>query len=132
MRAPLATGSRTSLDTGDGDEDDTNDMLGAMPCRQPTRPDEAPYSPLSAVTKVMVNNPGVALIDTYADQLQSDITSAVELFAGIDAGDLEVPEPQTEDPSGNPVPGSQGQLFFHYPVPVPADHVPFPCDGSAR
>ena len=117
--------------TGDNDDNDTNNTLGAVPCKQPLRTLEEAYSPLWAVNKVVVQ-PGAAisLIDTTSDQLQSDLQSAVDLFAAFGAGDLSEPEPQTEDSSGNPVPGNDGQIFFNCPNPVPAGYVPFPCEAG--
>ena len=117
--------------TGDGDTNDTNNTLGSVPCKVPLDPEELPYSPLWGVNKVMVQ-PGasISLIDTTGDQLQSDIKSAVDMFAAVDLGDISEPEPQTEDSSGNPVPGNDGQIFFNCPNPVPTGYVPFPCSDN--
>jgi len=43
---------------------------------------------------------------------------------------LLAPVKQTEDSSGNPVPGNEGQIFFNCPNPVRPDYVPFPCSDN--
>ncbi len=117
--------------TGDGDDNDTNNTIGSVPCEQPLREEELPYSPLWGVNKCIVQ-PGadVSLIDTTGDQLQSDIQSAVDLFDAVDAGDIAECEPQTEDSTGNAIPGNEGQIFFNCPNPVPTGYVPFPCEDN--
>jgi len=116
--------------TGDGDDNYTNYTVGSIPCVQPEDTEELVYSPLWAVNKVMVLDPTISLIDTTGDQLQSDIQSAVQMFEAIDNGYLAEPEPQTEDSSGNPVPGNDGQVFFNCPNPVKTGFVPFPCSAN--
>lgn len=115
--------------TGDGDANDTNNVLGAVPCER-TRAEEKVYSPLWGVNMLFVEEPATQLIDSYADQMQSDVKSAETLFDNVELGVLTEPEPQTEDTSGNPVPGNEGQVFFNCPNPVPVDYVPYPCEAN--
>jgi len=116
--------------TGDGDVNDTNNTIGALPCRVPMRSKENVYSPLWAVNKVFVLDPAISLVDKTGDQSISDSQSVTNIFDGVDAGKYSKPEKQTEDSSGNPVPGNQGQVFFNCPNPVPANYVPFPCEDN--
>jgi len=117
--------------TGDGDTNDTNNTIGAVPCKAPLRAGELPYSPLWAVNKVKGTiTSEISLIDTYSDQMHSDIQSVVDMFAAVDDGTLLAPVKQTEDSSGNPVPGNEGQIFFNCPNPVRPDYVPFPCSDN--
>ena len=117
--------------TNDGDDNDTNNTVGATPCKVPLRAEEKPYSPLWGVNNVFVE-PGatISMIDTTKNQMTSDITSVVEMFDAVTLGDLSEPEPATEDSTGNPVPGNDGQIFFNCPNPVPLNYVPFPCESN--
>jgi hypothetical protein len=118
--------------TGDGDDNDTNNTVGAVPCKAPLRAEETPYSPLWAVNNVYVEptGAGMSLVDTTGDQLTSDVMGVVDMFAAVTRGDLSEPEKATEDSTGNPVPGNEGQLFFNCPNPVPASYVPYPCEAN--
>ena len=119
--------------TGDGDANDTNNTVGGIPCKQPLVADELPYSPLWGVNNVFVAaTADVAMIDTTKDQKVSDIESVVDMFAAVDQGDLEAPVKATEDSTGNPVPGNEGQLFFNCPNPVPVGYVPYPCSDNPQ
>jgi hypothetical protein len=113
--------------TGDRDARDTNNVAGALPCSL-RRQTERPYSPLWAPLAADLS-PGadVALIDTTADQLRSDIRSVDALFEEVDARRLGAPVVMEEDETGNPVPGNEGLVLFNCPVPVPVRFVPFPC-----
>lgn len=116
--------------TNDGDTNDTNNTMGALPCRVPLREKENVYSPLWAINKVYVVDPSIQLIDSSADQATSESRSAADVFDGFSAGIFSEPVPQTEDESGNPVPGNEGQLFFNCPNPVREDYVPYPCEAN--
>jgi len=113
--------------TGDGDINDTNNVLGALQCEL-RRPSERPYSPLWGPQAVM-EMPGSALeyVDDYANQAESDIQSADQIFDAVAAGRVASPVVQREDETGNPVPGNEGQVFFNCPSPAPVGFVPFPC-----
>jgi hypothetical protein len=114
--------------TGDLDANDTNNTLGSVPCKLPLRAEEKIYSPLWGVNNTMVDlQAQIAMIDTNADQATSDISSVSEMFTAVGNGELSEPEPATEDSTGNPVPGNEGQVFFNCPNPVPVGYVPFPC-----
>ncbi len=116
--------------TDDGDPNDTNNVVGSLPCELQTETENA-YSPLWGVQSAFVPDTStLSLMDTYADQALSDIMSADELLEAVDLGLIEEPEPQTEDTTGNPVPGNEGQIFFNCPNPVAADYVPFPCSSD--
>jgi|GEM_PF-5437946 len=118
--------------TNDGDDNDTNNTVGAVPCKIPLRAEEKMYSPLWAVNNVYVEQAGVNtnMIDTTSDQMVSDIMSVVDMFAAVARGELSEPEKATEDSTGNPVPGNDGQLHFSCPNPVPANYVPYPCSDN--
>ena len=101
-----------------------------MPCEL-DREEENPYSPLWGVQATTVPAGSIlSLLDTTSDQNVSDITSADLLFEAVDSGDLLEPEPQTEDSTGNPVPGNDGQIFFNCPNPVADTFVPYPCSAN--
>lgn len=113
--------------TGDHDAQDTNNVAGALPCSL-RRPTERPYSPLWApLAADLALDADVALIDTHADQLRSDIRSVDALFEQVEARRLGTPVAMVEDETGNPVPGNEGLVLFNCPVPVPVRFVPFPC-----
>ncbi len=117
--------------TGDNDPNDTNNTLGSVPCKQPELAEEKSYSPLWAVNNVQgTQSNQLAMIDTNADQAVSDIASAADIFAAMDNGLVLEPVPATEDSTGNPVPGNDGQVFFNCPNPVPVNYVPFPCSEN--
>lgn len=111
--------------TGDRDSNDTNNTLGALQCDLQRR-GEPPYSPLWQPNFVFVPAE-TGLVDTYGSQNESDIQSANDIFAGVEAGIYSRPAPTSEDETGNPVPGNEGVVFFNCPVPVAQDHVPYPC-----
>jgi len=111
--------------TRDPDPNDTNNTLGALPCAL-QREGELPYSPLWQPNAVFVPV-DTSLVDTYETQEESDIKSVNDVFAGVEAGLFGEPTPQSEDETGNPVPGNEGTVFFNCPVPVTEEHVPFPC-----
>ncbi|MEK6606572.1 MAG: hypothetical protein AABZ30_02825 [Myxococcota bacterium] len=115
--------------TGDGDPNDTNNVLGAVPCDL-QRQTELPYSPLWGPQAVKVNaamDGTVSMIDTTRDQAVSDVLSADDIFANVDDGIFAEPVEMSEDETGNPVPGNEGRVFFNCPNPVNADFVPHPC-----
>ena len=114
--------------TGDSDPNDTNNVIGAVPCDL-QREGELPYSPLWQPNAVYVP-PTTGLMDTYGDQAQSDIQSVNDIFAGVEAGIFTEPRPQSEDTTGNPFPGNEGTVFFNCPSPVPQDYVPYPCSDN--
>ncbi len=123
--------------TADGDANDSNNTLGSIPCEPPLfqgdaeRVAELPYSPLWGVNNVVVElDSTIALVDTHADQLLSDIMSVADMFAAVDNGIMTEPEPAEEDETGNPVEGNEGQVFFNCPNPVPVDFVPYPCSDN--
>ena len=116
--------------TGDGDANDTNNVVGSLPCEAPD-PDEPAYSPLWAVQTVnVIDSEGVSLIDTFGDQTQSDIQSTQSMRSAIEADFLEEPVPQTTDSSGVAIDGVEEQLFFNCPSPVALGAVPYPCEGQ--
>lgn len=111
--------------TGDGDPNDTNNTLGALPCAL-QRVGEPPYSPLWQPNAVFIPAETM-LVDTSGSQEISDIQSVNDIFDGVEAGLFPQPVPQSEDEAGNPVPGNDGVVFFNCPVPVHPDSVPYPC-----
>lgn len=100
--------------TGDGDVDDTNTVLGAVPGAIIDSA-EPPYSPLWSVSQVQLplGSP-LRLIDTYRDQNRSDVMSASALRAAVARGELEAPTPARLPPD------TEATLFFNCPVPVAA------------
>lgn len=108
--------------------DDTNNTLGALACER-QRSSELRYSPLWKINFVQLE-PGVdvGLIDTYADNVMSEIKSANDLFARVETHEFQQPVPQREDEAGNPVPGNDGLIFFNCPASRVAGSVPFPCE----
>lgn len=117
--------------TGDGDPNDTNNVLGAMPCDL-RRITEKPYSPLWGPLAVNITPPmnsAVSLIDVTRDQALSDVISADGVFSRVDDGTFATPVEMTEDETGNPVPGNEGRIFFNCPNPVNSEFVPYPCGG---
>jgi len=117
--------------TGDGDVNDTNNTIGAIPCKKPARDGEKVYSPAWGVNNVFTEaTADISMIDTTSSQMMSDIQSSVDMFANIADGTQTGPVVSTEDESGNPVPGNDGQVFFNCPSPVPAGFVPYPCEDN--
>jgi len=108
--------------------DDTNNTLAALACER-QRATEPRYSPLWKINFVQIE-PGVdvGLIDTYADNVMSEIKSANDIFARVETHDFQQPVPQREDEAGNPVPGNDGLIFFNCPASRVAGSVPFPCE----
>ncbi len=100
--------------TGDGDLDDTNTVLGALPGAQ-VDVAEPPYSPLWAVSQVEIPRASpLRFVDDTRDQARSDVTSAADIRAAVARGDLSAPAP-VMFPAGSDTP-----LFFNCPAPVPA------------
>ena len=112
--------------TDNGATNDTNNVFATVQCSR-QRAAEPRYSPLWKINFSLVD-PDVSLIDTYVDNAQSEIQSAVDVFDYVDRGRLEQPVPQREDESGNPVEGNDGQIFFNCPFSTTADTVPYPCE----
>lgn len=115
--------------TGDGDSTDTNNVLGSLPCAL-DNPAELPYSPLWGPQRVNIlseSDSEIALVDSYADQFESDLMSAFDIFDAVEAGQCDEPVPMEEDETGNPVPGNEGRVFFNCPNPVAEGFVPHPC-----
>ena len=101
--------------TGDSDRRDTNDVLAGL-LGQPLGGDpwERAYSPLWRVQRVRVraeHDADVALIDTTGDQGQSDARSVADLRALFEAGRIDAPEDQPEDPA-LAIPSNDGAMFF--------------------
>lgn len=109
--------------TGDGDRADTNNVVAAFPGAEPADPNDRPYSALWAVSVVTIPaaaDADVSLIDTTGDQLQSDVTSVLQMRDLVGAGRLAEPEPMSESQAGNRIPGNDGEVFFNCPAQVPA------------
>lgn len=95
--------------TGDGDQQDTNDVFAALPCDVAASAD-SPYSPLRRVRQVEVD-PRLSLIDRSRDDASSDVRSVVELDEALGSSAGRELETLLED----------------LPAQVCQDHVPFPC-----
>ncbi len=98
--------------TGDGDLSDTNNVLGALPGRAPSDPDDPLYSPSWAVMEVRVapeSDADVRLIDTTGDQRVSDVRSVATVQKLVADGVLRAPIPVTGDRVGGP---TDGPIFF--------------------
>lgn len=111
--------------TDDGDRQDTNNILTGLPGAEPgVDPWEVTYSPLWRVKAVRVPAEGdddVSLIDTTADQDDSDARSVADVRALVEAGIVPEPEDLSEAEAGaNPIEGNEGVLFFNCPAQVPA------------
>ena len=105
--------------TGDGDVNDSNNVIGSLPCEAPEGA-EPPYSPLWAVHRVdILAEPGLRLIDDMADGTRSDMRSASQMQEAVAAGSLAAPVPAT---GVSPAEGIEpGPLFFNCPVPIAVD-----------
>lgn len=108
--------------------DDTNNTFAALVCER-QRPGEFRYSPLWKINFVLETpGAGVNLVDSSEDPMISDVQSANDVFARVEAGDFEQPVPQREDEFGNPLPGNDGLIFFNCPFSRPEGTVPWPCE----
>ena len=130
LRRPISEPGLGQDITGDGDANDSNNIVGALPCRR-GRPEENAYSPLWAVFAVDVPaETSLRLIDDSGGTDRTDVASAEQLYLSVDAGLLPEPRRLTSGALlGEPDPGEP--LFFNCPSPVPEDFVPFPCAAEA-
>lgn len=97
--------------TGDGDTEDTNNVIDALPCAPGAR---RTYSPLAVLYEVTVR-PGarVALVDTYRDDRRSDVASTLALERAVADGLLAEPAP--------------AGIILDCPTPVPRGFTPGAC-----
>ncbi len=110
--------------TGDGDRSDTNNVIAGFP-GAPVGEDEweSAYSPLWRVKAARVpaeHDDDVSLIDTTADQDDTDARSVADVRALLEAGWIAEPEDLSEEDAGNPIPGNEGVVFFNCPSQVAA------------
>lgn len=130
LRRPISEQGLGQDITGDGDADDTNNIAGALPCRRGRR-EEPRYSPLWAIQAVDVPaGSTLRLIDDSGEPDRTDLASAAQIFEAVDAGLLPEPRPVT---GGFLIgdPDDDEPLLFDCPIPVPEDHVPFPCPSGS-
>lgn len=115
--------------TGDRDAFDTNNVFGSAQCSLKYPATELTYSPLWSPRRLAVPM-DTDLVDTYVDQLRSEVQSAGDVFAMVDEGEIPMPTLMMEDETGNPVPGNQGRIMFDCPFAVLEDFVPYPCEAN--
>ncbi len=104
--------------TGDGDKADNNNIISGFPGVENTDEQDAPYSPLWKVLKVLIppeHDDEVRLFDTTGDQDDSDIKDLGTLREYLGEGLLEEPIALSETQAGNAIPGNDGEVFFNCP-----------------
>ena len=109
---------------GDGDRQDTNNLISGFPGLDPTDPWDAAYSSLWKVHVVRVadgHDDDVALMDTSGDQTVSDVTGMAELRALVEQGLLEEPQVATQEDVVDPFGGVHDEVFFNCPSQVGLD-----------
>ena len=106
---------------GDGDRQDTNNLISGFPGVEPGDPWDVRYSSLWKVHVVRVA-PGadadVTLMDTSGDQQVSDVMSMADLRELVDQGLLLEPQAATQEDVVDPFGGPDDEVFFNCPSQV--------------
>lgn len=115
--------------TGDRDATDTNNVFGSAQCSRKYAATELTYSPLWGPRRITLPMT-TGLVDSYVDQLRSDVQSAGDVFDLVQGDALPQPTVMMEDETGNPVPGNNGRIMFDCPFTVLEDFIPYPCEAN--
>jgi len=105
---------------GDGDKEDTNNVISGFPGTTSIYAEDLPYSPLWRINQALVvaeHDHDVDLIDTTGDQNESMAKTTQDVRDLEAAGLIEI-HPQMEEDAGNAIPGNDGMLFFNCPSQV--------------